>query len=97
MPKEMQFAFRIEFETGERLKAGAESEEIAVADFIRKLLRYALQQYEAAGSLHALRTAANRDLLQKQTAISRGVHDDRAKDKGHGKDKPNRSKEGSGS
>ncbi|HXI42391.1 MAG TPA: hypothetical protein VNH83_20575 [Bryobacteraceae bacterium] len=94
MPKEMQFAFRVDFETGERVKAGAQSEEIATADFIRKLIRYALQQYEAAGSLHALRTAANRELVQKQTTISRGVHDNQAKEKVGRKDKSDRFKAG---
>ena len=94
MPKDMQFAFRVDFETGERVKAGAESEEIATADFIRKLIRYALQQYEAAGSLHALRSTASRDVVQKQITITRGVHDHQAKEKSGRKDKSDRFKAG---
>lgn len=51
-----QVSFRVDEQFYGDLKRWAHNEELAPADFVRKLVRYAASAYERAGSLHALRT-----------------------------------------
>jgi hypothetical protein len=54
-----QMSFRIEPELAKKVEEAAAFEELKVADFTRKLFRRAFEDYETAGSLHALRAAEN--------------------------------------
>lgn len=51
-----QISFRLETESAAKVKAAAEMEEIAIADFARKVFRRGMREYEIAGSLHAMRS-----------------------------------------
>lgn len=57
-----QLSFREEEHTAAQVVEAAEQEELPVADFIRKLFRFAFRRYQEAGSLHALRVDARRRL-----------------------------------
>ncbi len=60
MPKgSRQVSFRIDRDLGKKIDEAAAFEELAVADFTRKLFKRAFQDYETAGSLHALRASDN--------------------------------------
>ncbi len=74
-----QVAFREEPETMKLVAAAALREEIPVADFVRKLFRFAWHHYQEVGSLHALRQAAAA-LLDRQTGINRKTMEDRKDD-----------------
>ncbi len=50
-----QISFRAEAELAARVEAAAAFEELALADFVRKIFRVAMKEYDDAGSLHALR------------------------------------------
>jgi hypothetical protein len=57
MPKgpSRQISFRVDKELAKKIEEAAVFEELALADFARKLFKRAFQEYETAGSLHALR------------------------------------------
>ena len=55
--KTHQISFRADDQLNERLRKGAEWEDDTVADFARKLTRWALNHYEIGGSFTALRSA----------------------------------------
>lgn len=51
-----QISFRIPVDLYKKVAQAADQEELAVADFCRKIFKSAYQNYEAAGSLHVLRS-----------------------------------------
>jgi hypothetical protein len=53
--KDVQLSFRVDAAFATRVDAAADDEDLAPADFIRKLAKWALSAYDTIGSLHALR------------------------------------------
>lgn len=69
-----QISFRIEEEIAARVEAAATVEDLALADFVRKVFRVAFSQYETAGSLHAMRQGAEAgELAKRQVALEKKV------------------------
>lgn len=55
-----------------RLEAGAKREDLKLADFMRKLVKFGLDAYEGTGSLHVLRdwdVAHLRQALEMEQAL----------------------------
>lgn len=69
--KRSQISFRIEDGLNERVEAAAVNEDLAVADFVRKVFKLGFALYEQAGSLHVLRA----DMVKMQTAVERRVYE----------------------
>lgn len=66
--KTRQLSFRAELELFEKVEAAAQFEDLSTADFVRKIFRRAYREYEAAGSLHVLRSQDSvADPEQKET------------------------------
>jgi hypothetical protein len=91
--KETYISFREEPDFAERVNRAAAKEERTVSDFVRRLVRIALDEFEEVGSLQAMKSRRERALLARQTTISRGVHDERVRAKVPQKDKSDRIKE----
>jgi hypothetical protein len=54
--KSRQISFREKEVLAGRIEAAARAEDLALADFVRKVFRYGFRQYETAGSLFAFRS-----------------------------------------
>lgn len=63
-----QVSFRVPADMYEKIGAAADFEDLAIADFCRKILRYGFRDYETAGSLHVLR---NKSSDPEETVIPR--------------------------
>jgi hypothetical protein len=50
-----QLSFRVKLSVSDQIEQAAVQEDLAVADFARKVFLIGLRQYERAGSLHSLR------------------------------------------
>lgn len=74
MKKTRQISFRVNDDFAERIGRAAEREELAWADFVRKVFRLGLERYEAAGSLEGLRSET-REAVERQTAMERELYD----------------------
>jgi hypothetical protein len=53
--KSRQISFREKEALSELIEQAAKKEDLALADFVRKVFRYGFREYETAGSLYALR------------------------------------------
>jgi hypothetical protein len=53
--KSRQISFREKEALAARIESAAKAEDLALADFVRKIFRYGFRQYETAGSLFAFR------------------------------------------
>lgn len=53
--RSQQISFRADDELASKIQAASKVEEIPVADFVRKIFRFAFKEYQTAGSLYALR------------------------------------------
>jgi hypothetical protein len=53
--KSRQISFREKEELAARIYEAAQHEDLELADFVRKVFRYAFKEYQVAGSLYALR------------------------------------------
>jgi hypothetical protein len=53
--KSEQISFKVDEKMRSRLRDAAIAEDLKTADFTRKIARWGIEQYERAGSLHALR------------------------------------------
>lgn len=71
--KSKQISFREKVDAADRIERAAAAEDMLVADFVRRLVRYAMKEYEAAGSLHALRT--KQELLERAAAAAKAAAD----------------------
>jgi len=56
-----QVSFRAKRPEYDHIAEAAKVEELTVADFVRKLVRLVLKEYEVEGSLHALRVRVTTD------------------------------------
>jgi len=65
--KTKQISFKVEDALGQRIEAVAEAEDIPMADFVRKIFLWGLEQYEAIGSMRALRYMVLPDELIERT------------------------------
>ncbi|HEV1992473.1 MAG TPA: hypothetical protein VGR34_06380 [Candidatus Dormibacteraeota bacterium] len=73
--KTKQISFKVEDALGQRIEAVAEAEDIPVADFVRKIFLWGLDQYEAIGSIRALRFMVLPDeLIEKTLKEERQAH-----------------------
>jgi hypothetical protein len=50
-----QVSFRVKLPVARQIRRGAESEDLALADFVRKVFMVGMREYQRAGSLHAIR------------------------------------------
>jgi len=53
--KSAQISFKVDEKTRSGVQKATNDEDLKVADFVRKIFRWGFEQYERAGSLHALR------------------------------------------
>jgi hypothetical protein len=67
-----QISFRADPELAGKVEAAAAFEELALADFVRKIFRFAFKEYETAGSLHALRAARSEEQSHARTGKKAG-------------------------
>jgi hypothetical protein len=81
MEKRNQLSFRVEEDFSDAVEAAASTEDLAVADFVRKLFKLAFAEYQQIGSLHAMRAKA----IECQVAAERVVYDRVHKPKNGGK------------
>ncbi len=57
--KSRQISFREKEDLYRRVEDSARDEDLAIADFVRKVFRVGFREYEAHGSLHAVRIRAD--------------------------------------
>jgi hypothetical protein len=69
--KRNQLSFRVEDEFTNQVEAAAKAEDLAVADFVRKVFRWGFAEYQRAGSLHTLRS----HVVERQVAIEKEVYE----------------------
>jgi hypothetical protein len=65
--KTKQISFKVEDALARRIELAAELEGIPLADFVRKIFLWGIDQYEAVGSLRSLRTMGLSEELIEQT------------------------------
>lgn len=65
--KTKQISFKVEEALARRIELAAELEDIPLADFVRKIFLWGIDQYEAVGSLRGLRTMGLSEELIEQT------------------------------
>ena len=53
--KSRQISFREKEDLAAKVQAAAKIEDLDLADFVRKIFRFAFKEYQTAGSLYALR------------------------------------------
>ena len=70
--KEIQLSFREEKALVDKVDDAANREELARADFVRKVFRHGFRRYESAGSLHAL-NLSREEAIQGQAEIAKQV------------------------
>ena len=68
-----QISFRADPELANRIEAAAAFEELALADFVRKIFRVAMMEYDEAGSLHALRAKSLGDDMPSAPAKKKAL------------------------
>jgi hypothetical protein len=72
--KSVQVSFREKVEAVLRIDDYAKVEDLGRADFVRKVFRYGLKEYETAGSLHAMRLRVDIAAeAKRQVALERAV------------------------
>lgn len=59
-----QLSFRVNVKLAAEIVNAANVEELATADFVRKVVRIGLREHEAVGSLHVIRERANKKFPQ---------------------------------
>ncbi len=62
-----QVSFKVDPPLYDRIESAAEVEDLASADFVRKLFVWSLEQYESVGSIRSLRLMSLPDDLIEQT------------------------------
>jgi len=79
--KSRQVSFKVEDALGDRIEAAAEQEELPVADFVRKVFLWGLDQYDEVGArLGRLRSMALSDqIIEKTLKEERQVYRERAR------------------
>jgi hypothetical protein len=65
--KSKQVSFKVEAAIGQYIEAVSRSEDLPLADFVRKVFLWGLGQFEAVGSMRALRLMALPDELIEKT------------------------------
>ena len=66
-----QISFRVDDELNDQMAKAADVEELAVADFVRKVFKWAFAEYQKAGSLYTLR----QHIVARQVKIERKVYE----------------------
>lgn len=67
-----QISFRVDDDLAEKIGVAAVGEELATADFVRKVFRYGFREYEKVGSLHDLRSEVG-DKAKRQVGMEKRV------------------------
>jgi hypothetical protein len=81
LEKRNQLSFRVEVDFSDEVEAAAAGEELAVADFVRKVFKWAFAEYKKAGTLQNLRGNA----VERQVELEQRVFERiKAKPKGNG-------------
>ncbi|SRR5260370_19042019 len=65
--KTKQISFKVEEALARRIELAAELEGVPLADFVRKVFLWGVDQYESVGSLRSLRTMGLSEELIEQT------------------------------
>ena len=80
--KEKQLSFKVEDELAKEVEQAADREDLRVADFVRKVFKYGMFRYRAAGRLWHLQAEQEQALVDQQTGIAQKAHGDGKRESG---------------